>query len=85
VAIFKLKTIVIADAARQIYARVAVEEASSLGWAHYVGLDGTIIGIHTFGASAPLQIVQRYFQSTPEHVVAATKEQIARMQGSAHH
>jgi transketolase len=85
VAIFKLKTIVIADAARQIYARVAVEEASSLGWAQYVGLDGTIIGMHTFGASAPLQIVRRYFQSTPEHVVAAAKEQIARMQGSAHH
>jgi transketolase len=62
-----------------VAARVAVEEASTLGWAQYVGLQGTVIGMHTFGESAPLQAVQRYFHFfTPEHVVAAAKEQIAR-------
>ncbi len=68
-----------------VRARVAVEEASTLGWAQYVGLDGTVIGMHTFGQSAPLQIVQRYFKFTPEHVVAVAKEQIARTQGSVPH
>jgi transketolase len=68
-----------------VAARVAVEEASTLGWAQYVGLHGAIIGMHTFGASAPLQAVQRYFKFTPEHVVAAAKEQIARTQDSVHH
>lgn len=68
-----------------VAARVAVEEASTLGWAKYVGLDGAVIGMHTFGESAPLQIVQRYFHFTPEYVVAAAKEQVARTQGSAYH
>jgi transketolase len=63
-----------------VAARVAVEEASTLGWAQYVGLDGTVIGMHTFGESAPLQVVQRYFHFTPEHVVTAAKEQIAHTQ-----
>ena len=61
-----------------VAARVAVEEASTLGWAKYVGLHGTVIGMHTFGESAPLQVVQRYFHFTPEHVVTAAKEQITR-------
>jgi len=68
-----------------VAARVAVEEASTLGWAKYVGLDGTVIGMHTFGESAPLQVVQRYFHFTPEHVVAAAKEQVARTRGRAYH
>lgn len=70
---------------QDVHARVAVEEASTLGWAQYVGLHGTVIGMHTFGASAPLQMVQQYFQFTSEHVVAAAKEQIARSQDSVHH
>ena len=68
-----------------VAARVAVEEASTLGWAQYVGLHGAIIGMHTFGASAPLQALQRYFKFTPEHVVAAAKEQIARSKGGVYH
>ncbi len=68
-----------------VRARVAVEEASTLGWAQYVGLQGTVIGMRTFGESAPLQIVQRYFHFTPEHVVAAAKEQIAHTLGNIHH
>ena len=60
-----------------ITARVAVEEASTFGWAHYVGSEGTILGMHTFGLSAPMKIVQGYFGFLPEHVVAAAKEQLA--------
>jgi len=45
-----------------------------VGWEHYVGLDGKIIGIDHFGASAPGEILFQKFGITPEHVVAAAKE-----------
>ena len=57
-------------------ARVAVEQASTWGWAHYVGLDGAILGMKTFGASAPLKVLQKEFGFTTENVVAAAKEQL---------
>jgi transketolase len=59
-----------------VKARVAVEQASTLGWAHYVGLTGTILGMKTFGASAPLKVLQNEFGFTKENVVAAVKEQL---------
>jgi transketolase len=62
---------------RAIRARVSVEQASTLGWHRYIGLDGTSIGMHTFGASAPLGELQRKFGFTPDRVVAAAREQIA--------
>jgi transketolase len=58
--------------------RVAVEQASTLGWERYAGLRGTIIGMKTFGASAPLKELLVKFGFTPEHVYAAAKEQLAR-------
>ena len=58
--------------------RVAVEQASTLGWERYTGLHGTIIGMKTFGASAPLKELLVKFGFTPEHVYAAAKEQLAR-------
>lgn len=61
-----------------ISARVAVEQAAVLGWAHYVGRRGAIVGMHTFGASAPLKGLLTKFGFTPEHVVKAAKEQVAR-------
>ena len=61
-----------------ITARVAVEQASTLGWAHYVGLTGTIIGMRTFGASAPLKDVQKKFGFEPETVVEAALAQLGR-------
>jgi transketolase len=61
-----------------INARVAAEQAATLGWAHYVGRDGGIIGMHTFGASAPLKGLLKKFGFTPEHVVKVAKEQIAQ-------
>jgi transketolase len=63
---------------RAITARVAIEEASTFGWERYTGLDGTILGMHTFGLSAPMKIVAQHFGFDPEHVVAAAKAQLAR-------
>jgi transketolase len=66
-----------------ITARVAVEQASTFGWAHYIGRHGAMIGMHTFGASAPLKDLQRKFGFEPDHVVAAAKEQLRRARGAA--
>jgi len=61
---------------RRIRARVAVEQASTLGWERYVGIEGEIIGMETFGASAPLSALQKKFGFTPERVVEAAREQL---------
>ncbi|HTW35145.1 MAG TPA: transketolase [Rhizomicrobium sp.] len=61
-----------------IGARVAVEQASTLGWERYVGRHGAIIGMHSFGASAPLKDVLTKFGFTPEHVIRAAREQVAK-------
>jgi transketolase len=59
-----------------VTARVSVEASSTFGWGQYVGLGGTALGMKTFGASAPLKELQKKFGFTPEHVVAAAKEQL---------
>jgi transketolase len=59
-----------------IVARVAVEQAATFGWERYVGLTGAIVGMRTFGASAPLKALQQKFGFTPEHVVAVAREQL---------
>jgi transketolase len=61
-----------------IVARVAVEQAATMGWERYVGRRGAIVGMHTFGASAPLKGLLTKFGFTPEHVVSAAREQIAK-------
>ena len=61
-----------------VTARVSVEQASIFGWAKYVGLTGQIIGMRTFGASAPLKDLQREFGFTLERVVDAAKAQLGR-------
>ncbi|HWB48084.1 MAG TPA: transketolase [Stellaceae bacterium] len=58
--------------------RVAVEQASALGWERYTGLRGTIIAMKTFGASAPLKELLVKFGFTGENVYAAAKAQLAR-------
>jgi transketolase len=62
----------------EITARVSVEQASTLGWPRYVGPSGHMIGMETFGASAPLKELQKKFGFTTENLVAAAKEQIRR-------
>ena len=61
-----------------VKARVAVEQASTFGWERYVGTSGHVIGMKTFGASAPLKELQRKFGFEPDRVVAAAKEQLGR-------
>ena len=60
----------------EVQARVSMEQGSTLGWDRYVGPNGRKIGMHTFGASAPLRELQKKFGFTPENVVAAAKEQL---------
>jgi transketolase len=62
----------------QVKARIAVEQGSVLGWDRYVGAAGQVIGMKTFGASAPLKELQRKFGFEPERVVAAAKELLGR-------
>jgi transketolase len=62
----------------QVTARIAVEQGSVLGWERYVGAAGQVIGMETFGASAPLKELQRKFGFEPEWVVAAAKELLGR-------
>jgi transketolase len=54
--------------------RVSIEQASTLGWERYVGPAGRMIGMRTFGASAPLKELQRKFGFEPERVVEVVKE-----------
>jgi transketolase len=60
----------------EVTARVSVEQASTLGWARYVGMTGRSIGMRSFGASAPLKDLLKKFGFTPQHVVAAAREQL---------
>jgi transketolase len=59
-----------------IRARVAVEQAATFGWERYVGLEGTVIGMQTFGASAPLKELQQKFGFTALNVVSAVNAQL---------
>jgi len=61
-----------------IKARVAVEQGSTLGWDRYVGPEGRIIGMKTFGASAPLKELDRKFGFEPERVIAVAMELLGR-------
>jgi transketolase len=60
-----------------VKARVAVEQASTLGWDRYVGDGGAVIGMHTFGASAPLKNLLTRFGFTPERVAELARDRLA--------
>ncbi len=62
----------------QVRARLAVEQGSTLGWERYVGESGRVIGMKTFGASAPLKELQQKFGFEPERVVTVAKELLAK-------
>ena len=57
-----------------IRARLAVEAATDFGWHKYVGLDGKIISMNRFGASAPADILFDKFGFTVENIVNCAKE-----------
>jgi len=61
-----------------VKARVSIEQASTMGWQRYVGLEGRMIGMHTFGASAPLKELQKKFGFMPERIVATAKELLGK-------
>jgi transketolase len=68
---------------RSVRARVAIEAASPFGWERYVGVDGAVVGVETFGASAPGPEVMRRFGFTPEHVVQVARAVLRRAGGRA--
>jgi transketolase len=61
-----------------VTARLAIEQASTFGWERYVGDSGRIIGMKTFGASAPLKELQRKFGFEPDRVTAVARELLRR-------
>jgi transketolase len=61
-----------------ILARVSIEQSAKFGWEKYVGLNGYSVGMKTFGASAPLQELQKLFGFTVDAVVSAAKDQVAK-------
>ncbi len=58
--------------------RVAVEQAAVMGWDRYTGWGGQVIGMHTFGASAPAGALIKKFGFTPEKVLEAARAQAKR-------
>jgi len=60
----------------QVTARVSVEEGSTLGWERYVGMTGAMVGMKSFGASAPGPILQDFFGFTEDHVIEAARAQL---------
>jgi transketolase len=61
-----------------VTARVAIEQASTFGWERYVGWNGRVIGMKTFGASAPLKELQKKFGFKPDRVIDTVKELLGR-------
>jgi transketolase len=53
--------------------RVAIEAGVGDFWRKYVGLDGAVVGIDTFGASAPIEELMPHFGFTVDHIVAAAR------------
>ena len=61
----------------KITARLAVEAGVKLGWEHYVGLTGKILGMETFGASAPAPVLYEKFGFTSANIVAAATKMLS--------
>jgi transketolase len=64
----------------KVTARISIEQASTFGWERYVGCSGRMIGMHTFGASAPLKELQKKFGFAPDRVVEVAKELLVNQQ-----
>jgi transketolase len=67
----------------EITARVSVEQGSVIGWDRYAGSNGAKIGMHTFGSSAPIKDLLTKFGFTPDKILVAAKEQIAKSKRQA--
>ena len=62
-----------------VQARISVEQASTFGWERYVGTNGRMIGMQTFGASAPLKELQKTFGFEPERLVTMAKAMLGKL------
>ena len=58
---------------RDVTARVSVEMASTFGWDRYVGPKGRMIGMHRFGASAPIKDLLKFFGFTVDHLITEAR------------
>ena len=65
-----------------VTARIAIEQATTFGWERYAGRRGCVIGMKTFGASAPLKELQRKFGFEPDQAVTVAKELLGKAQRS---
>jgi len=63
---------------KAVRARVAVEAAATFGWQKYTGLDGEVLGIDRFGASAPYKVLFKEYGFTAEHVAELAKKTLAK-------
>jgi transketolase len=68
---------------KAVRARVAVEQAATFGWERYAGIDGAIVGMETFGHSAPLKALLTKYGFTPDAVVRLAKEQVPAVANGA--
>jgi transketolase len=66
-----------------VIARVAVEQAATMGWDRYVGSGGAVIGMHTFGHSAPLKALLGMFGFTPDAVERVARERLEAARASS--
>jgi transketolase len=62
----------------EVEVRIAIEQASTFGWERYVGRKGAVIGMETFGASAPYKALQQHFGFEPENVVATARRLLGK-------
>lgn len=65
----------------EVKVRIAIEAGTKLGWEHYVGLEGVVVGMERFGASAPSKVLYEKFGITAEHIILTAKELVRRKQG----
>jgi len=62
----------------EVTARVAVEAGMRIGWEHYVGLGGAVVGLDDFGASAPADVLYEKFGITVENVMAVARKVLSQ-------
>src|SRR5262249_52043975 len=62
----------------KVTARISIEQASTFGWERYVGNSGRMIGMKTFGASAPLKELQIRFGFEPDRICEVARELLAK-------
>jgi transketolase len=67
----------------EVEARVSIEAASTFGWAKFTGPKGAILGMRSFGLSAPMKVVAEHFGFEPEHVVQAARQQVTAARWSS--